>query len=190
MKSTISYLQTLLNIIFILIILLSAGLLFLSAPKNPTRTQLFTITSGSMSPAIPTGSIVLIKSHPPYQLEDIISYQTHANADLKKPGSIVTHRITKIHTDQNYPTYTTQGDANQTPDPEAVPQARVLGKVIFTLPYLGYVGTFIKSPPGFIILIVIPATVIVFQELQVLSSELLNIYRHRSRNPKSPKKHS
>jgi len=45
-----------------------------------------------------------------------------------------------------------------------VEKENVIGKAIFTIPYIGYIGYFVRTPIGFILLIVIPATLLIIQE--------------------------
>lgn len=47
----------------------------------------------------------------------------------------------------------TQGDANNTADLDAVSVNAVVGRVVCSIPYIGYVLAFLKSPLGMIILV-------------------------------------
>ena len=44
--------------------------------------------------------------------------------------------------------FRTKGDANETVDGALVHYKNVLGKPVFTIPYLGYVADYIQHPPG------------------------------------------
>jgi signal peptidase len=121
------------------------------------------VYTGSMEPAIPVGSIVVIKPVNPETLKtgDIICFK------LSEPTSI-THRIINI-TDQGF---ITQGDANNAPDLWTVKKENVIGKVILTIPYIGYIGYFVRTPMGFILLIVLPASLIIIVEIRNIIKEL------------------
>lgn len=113
------------------------------------------VYTGSMEPAIPVGGIVVIKPVDPETLRegDIICFQ------LSQPTSI-THRIINI-TDEGF---ITKGDANEDPDQWTVRKENVIGKVIFTIPFIGYLGYFVRTPIGFILLIILPAGLIIIIE--------------------------
>jgi len=46
-----------------------------------------------------------------------------------------------------------------------VKRENIIGKVIFTIPYIGYIGYFVRTPIGFILLIIIPATLLIIHEI-------------------------
>lgn len=121
------------------------------------------VYTGSMEPAIPVGSVVVIKPVDPETLKigDIICFQ------LSQPTSI-THRIINI-TDEGF---ITKGDANEDPDQWTVRKENVIGKVIFTIPFIGYLGYFVRTPTGFILLIVIPVSLIIIMEIRNIVKEL------------------
>lgn len=102
-----------------------------------------TVLTGSMEPAIPVGSIVITKEKSSYEIEDIISFQ--------EEGAIITHRIISIDRER----YITKGDANNVADTEEVQQKQILGKVILTIPLLGYLVMWLMSPFGIISLFII-----------------------------------
>jgi signal peptidase len=121
------------------------------------------VFSGSMEPAIPVGGIVVIKPVDPETLKigDIICFK------LTEPTSI-THRIINI-IDLGF---ITKGDANEDPDQWIVKKENVIGKVILTVPFVGYLGYFVRTPIGFILLIIIPASIIIIIEIRNIMKEL------------------
>ncbi|MBI1863876.1 signal peptidase I [Candidatus Woesebacteria bacterium] len=146
------------------------------------RYSAYIVLSGSMEPEIKTGSISLVASQKYYKVGDVVSYAQ--NGDFKNP---VTHRIVSF----SYPTghlndphFTVKGDANKTNDPADITQNNIIGKVIFSLPYAGYAANFSKEPKGFLILVVIPATIIVYEELKVIKREILARVKFSSPIPK------
>ena len=97
------------------------------------------IGSGSMQPALNPGDITIIISTPPSTIEvgDIIQYRT---ADAP-----ITHRVTDTYTSGGSRWFITKGDANNAPDPDPVGQDQVMGKVVFTIPQLGWVSIALKE---------------------------------------------
>ncbi len=99
-----------------------------------THSVAMTVLTGSMTPTIPVGSIVIDRPVDPGTLHvgDIATYQ-------KTPGKAeyITHRIVKIDTSKSPAMFTFKGDANRGPDPDAVPATAIRGKVWLHVPYLG-----------------------------------------------------
>jgi signal peptidase len=123
------------------------------------------VYTGSMEPAIPVGSVVVIKPVDPntLQINDIICFR------LSEPPSI-THRIANITSEG----FLTKGDANEDPDQWTVKKESVIGKVIFTIPFVGYIGYFVRTPIGFVLLILIPASLIIIIEIRSIIRNMKN----------------
>jgi signal peptidase len=131
------------------------------------------VYTGSMEPAIPVGSIVVIKPANPDTLKvgDIICFKTEAESPIT-----VTHRIIGI-TSQGF---ITKGDANEDPDQWIIKKENIIGKVIAVIPLLGYIGYFVRTPIGFILLIIIPATIIIIMEIKNIIKELKKTMREQT----------
>ena len=125
--------------------------------------KLFVVMSGSMEPTIKTGSVVVIKPQNDYFKGDIVTFQ-----NLTKSKTTVTHRIIEA----SGSAYITKGDANKTADTSELRKGQILGKEILAVPLIGYVINFAKTQVGLIILIVIPAVIIVYNELLNIKKEI------------------
>lgn len=141
---------------------LAAVALFVAASALPIPGgwKLFTVQSGSMVPSITVGSLVVVKPAGEYAVNDVITFKTGPTP--------TTHRILKI----DGQTYTTKGDANDTADSQPIRPEQILGKVVLTVPYAGFPVAFAKSKEGFMLLIVIPATVIIYGEILNIKNEI------------------
>jgi len=62
--------------------------------------------------------------------------------------------------DPNTIRYFTQGDANEQPDGTSVHYKNIIGKPVFSIPYLGYVSNYIQDPPGMYVAIAAGAILI------------------------------
>lgn len=122
----------------------------------------YVVQSGSMEPSIMTGDLIIIQKQTTYAKNDVITFK-----DVNQ--RTVTHRIMEISKSQPV-TVTTKGDANQTIDIDTITQEQIIGKVVQVLPKFGYVVRFIKSPWGFILTIITPAILIVYDEVKVIFS--------------------
>lgn len=98
------------------------------------------IISGSMSPEIEVGDVVLIQRMHPTEIElgDIVIYNA---------GNVrITHRVIEIKEDaRGLPLFITQGDANARPDSSPVEAEQVLGKVINIVPRIGRITIWLRS---------------------------------------------
>ena len=124
------------------------------------------VKSGSMEPAIRTGSIVIIKAEPTYHVGDIITFGLDTKTQIP-----TTHRIVAISTDPS-PIYSTKGDANDASDPSNTRFGDIHGKVITAIPYLGFILDFARKPLGFGLLVGVPATLIILEELGKIWAEI------------------
>jgi signal peptidase len=120
------------------------------------------VLSGSMEPSIRPGDVVVSVQDDPSNLNvgDIISFQ---KVETSKK-TLITHRIVNITDENGTRYYQTKGDANDHADQLLTPQQNVVGKVVITIPYLGYLPHFVKTPLGFILIIVIPGSLIILSE--------------------------
>jgi|AntDeeMetagen192_2_1112575.scaffolds.fasta_scaffold02259_3 signal peptidase len=119
-----------------------------------------TVLSGSMEPVIGTGSIVFVAETPPEQIheQDVITYRDDG-------GNLVTHRVVEKHTADSSLRFETKGDANENRDPEPVYRGDVVGTVLFSIPFIGYVVGFGNTPAGYVTLVLVPVTLFIFNEL-------------------------
>ncbi len=156
------------------IVVILFALLAISSKLSIGGFKLLVVKSGSMEPAIKTGSMIVDKSSEKYNVGDIITFK-----DKEKPSETTTHRIADIKYQDNKPLFTTKGDANDTPDAGQVDSSRIVGKVVLAIPYFGYVTAFARSLLGLIILIIIPATIIVYEEMKKIHHETKHIVRRR-----------
>lgn len=104
-----------------------------------------TVLTGSMTPGIPVGSVVIDRPVDPATLHvgDVATYQV-------EPGKAhyITHRIIKIDSKTTPTTFTFKGDANRGPDLKPVPATAIRGKVWFHVPYLGAVRDTLHTKGG------------------------------------------
>lgn len=135
---------------------------FLTTGSLNKTYRAYIVQSGSMEPALPVGAIVFTQSAPSYEVGDIITFSPNGGETL------VTHRISS--TEGNG--FRTKGDANEDPDNLIVARDQIVGKSIFSIPKLGYFADFVRTPKGFVLLIVIPASIIIYEELKSVFNEI------------------
>ena len=113
------------------------------------------VLTGSMEPAIPEGSMLLIRQADPYTLEkgDIISFYS---PDPSLDGALNTHRIVGVETSDEGLRFITKGDANFLEDQQPVNAGDVVGKVIYSSPALGKLVRLVSNPLVFGLAILLP----------------------------------
>jgi len=129
--------------------------------------KVMTVISGSMSPAIKQGSVAIVKPVQDYKIGEVITFGPYSKT--KAPTS---HRIYDIKVINGQPVYITKGDANNAPDAREIQKKDIIGKVLFSVPFVGYVVEFAKKPLGFTLIIIVPAAIIIYDEIKKIIQEV------------------
>ena len=133
------------NVITTVVVVLVVILAILLVGVRLIGFQVFTVLSGSMEPTYHVGSLIYVKEVDPADIKigDPITFVLNENL------VVATHRVVDIDIDEEgIIRYHTKGDANESEDGGTVHQGNLLGKPVFTIPYLGYVANFMQNPPG------------------------------------------
>jgi len=176
----IRFFNILIYTIFITVMLGVAGLLLGSMLPIPGNIEIKIVKSGSMEPAIPTGSVVVVKPSEAYRKGDIVTFGKDTERDIP-----TTHRIIAVAGSGAGMTYTTKGDANEEQDGTQTPARDIIGKVVFSLPYAGFILDFARQPLGFALLIGVPAGLVILEELVTIFKEARAALRRRKRGGRS-----
>jgi signal peptidase len=114
----------------------------------------YVIETGSMSPKLPPGTLIVVKPVSPDQIApgDVITFQIKSG-----DPTVVTHRVIAQGVDMTGQIrWHTQGDANNAADVNWVLPQQVKGKKWYAVPYLGYVTSFVsKQQRGVIMAVVV-----------------------------------
>lgn len=160
--------------IFVILILIAAFLLYyfvstkIYAEKGEEYRPvigLYTILTGSMEPNINRYDVIVdqtVKNPEDIKIGDVITFVS--TSSLTK-GMVITHRVVNIKNDANGYSYQTKGDANLSPDTAYVPFSNVQGKVLFRIPQLGRLQSFLATKGGWLIVVVIPALIIIISDV-------------------------
>lgn len=151
---------------FTIIIIAVVLLIVASFMPIPGNYKLYIVESGSMEPAIKTGSVVIVKSSSNYRVGDIITFSSGGK------NKTTTHRIRDLEVVTGKTYYITKGDANNAEDTSKVPQDKVIGKVLATVPYAGYLIAYAKQPIGFLLLVIVPSAIIILEEAGKIWKEI------------------
>ena len=126
--------------------ILLAALVLVCLPLTVPRLfgyHIYSVVSGSMEPAIPTGSLVYIRETAPEDVEadDVIAFYSSADS-----ASIITHRVVENRVLMGE--FITKGDANQTEDMNPVPYSNLIGKVVRSFPEIGAMAQILTGKEG------------------------------------------
>lgn len=143
------------------------GLLLILSAIPTANLTVKIVESGSMEPSIKTGSIVIIREYARYQEGDIITFFFDDGDETP-----TTHRIVSVDSEDGETVYTTKGDANENVDPGGIEEEMVVGKVLFSVPFIGYILDFAHEPLGFALIIGLPALFIIVDEVMKIYHEI------------------
>lgn len=144
--------------------------------------KLLVVQSGSMQPEIPLGSVVMVLPQSEYSVGDVVTFSPSA----KDKESLVTHRIAGYPSDIFGLVYQTKGDANKAVDPGTIPKEQIIGKVVFTVPHVGIYLTKLKTPLGFILAVVVPATIVIYEEIKKIYQSFRDSLLHFLKQKRRP----
>ena len=136
------YTRWILELLLIVLMVGSLSLVGLARVAPALGHPVFIIDSGSMTPAIPVGAAVLLDpGSTGVRTGDVVTMRSGN-------GAIFTHRLTRLSTLGGVPYMETKGDANPTVDPSLTPLDHVMGRVVLTLPLVGFIIAWLALPSG------------------------------------------
>ncbi|MEG0765460.1 MAG: signal peptidase I [Pseudoflavonifractor sp.] len=130
--------------------------------KAPTLlgNTMLTVLTGSMEPALPERSLILVRETPAEAIEpgDIITFYARIGG---YEGVLNTHRVVECTQAEGQLAFVTKGDANATADPSPVLAEDLVGRVVFQSLILGIIVSFLRMPPVFLTLVLVPLLIII-----------------------------
>ena len=151
--------------VYLLAACILIGAVLFAFDASPTKSifgyRYYTILTPSMSPSYEVGDVVFVHIEDSNTINegDVITFNPSADSE-----AYLTHRVTeKI---ENYEgtgvtCFRTKGDANDSEDSFLIDEDRVIGKVVFGIPKLGYIIRFVQLRWYFIVPIVVMLIVLV-----------------------------
>jgi len=127
--------------------------------------------SGSMEPAISPGDVVIDEGIAPWEAKvgDVVTFR-----DPQDESKQLTHRVVATKDTGSHIWFVTQGDANNTKERWRIAATGEIGRVVYTVPWVGHLAVFARSKLGRLLLVGIPL-------LLILIEELVRIWRPRPR---------
>lgn len=121
------------GVVTVLLVALVALALALAVVPRALGGASLTVLSGSMEPTYSPGDVVVPVPQDSYAVGDVVTFQP-------TPGdpTLITHRVTRVLYGADGASYITRGDANGADDDPIVAD-QIMGKVRYSVPYIGYV---------------------------------------------------
>ena len=162
-RSTLRKVWNIVSIVLVAIVVLIAVLLM---GTKVIGLKTYNVISGSMSPKYNIGDLIYVKSVEPstIQIGDAISFV------LDESLTVATHEVVDIDVETEH--FLTKGITNNVVDPPVsyktvkgengnYKYGNFLGKVVFKIPLLGYVASFVQNPPGTYIAVTVGAVLLI-----------------------------
>jgi signal peptidase I len=103
-----------------------------------------------------------------YRLASHATHHSAENTDEEEKtisGYLVTHRIVGRINGECGTAFQTKGDANEGVDQYLVSSDLVVGRMVFAIPYIGYVASISHSFLGFLFLVLAPGSIVICAEV-------------------------
>ncbi len=143
-KKVFSVIKKVVAVLLCLTVMAAATSFVVSLIKKKPLPMIFgygacVVVSGSMEPTISVNDLIVVKEKTDLKVDDIVLY--------KDGESLVVHRIVNIT--NNGEIIVTKGDANKVND-TPFNRSEVVGEVMFHIPAIGRLVSFLQSPFGII----------------------------------------
>lgn len=152
----------------LLIVVIPVVIFTLITSKMPLfGIKSYVVLTGSMEPAVPMGSVIYTLKQPSYKVGDIIAF--------KQGDLTITHRVAAVTPEG----FKTKGDANNAIDSTLVSKANVEGIQVYRFLNLGKLILSLKTLPGLLTLIILPAIILIGFEINNIRKEMEKEIRKR-----------
>lgn len=128
------------GVLLVCAIVIAMSLLTKDANTVLFGKQLSIVLSDSMSPTFHAGSLLVLEDIAPADIQkgDIIAFRSS--------NETVTHRVIEIYVENGRYSFSTQGDANNTPDTNLVSEEQIQGAAVAWMEYAGRIMLWLKNP--------------------------------------------
>ena len=147
-----------------------------------TQNPFYVVASGSMIPVLEVYDVLIVQGHEPFEeikVGDIIVFNRPSDHNR-----VIVHRVDSV-LDDDPRTLRTKGDANPAPIPGTdfpITAQEYIGKVVYTLPQVGYVTQLLKPPVNYVIIAVVIGIMV--------AKQMTKRKKEEANNPFSPETES
>ncbi|MDH5447843.1 MAG: signal peptidase I [Candidatus Bathyarchaeota archaeon] len=161
--------------LILLAIILCSIVAFWFGLKTYLRTDypLLAVASGSMIPTLNVGDLIIVQGG--LNVDDIVAeYETGDVIVFHKPRNsdeLIVHRAVEKHGSGDIAFLKTKGDNNPSgTDPWEVDNTDLVGKVVWSIPYLGQIPLLVRTPTGMSIIVIL-IVILILLEFVIPSSK-------------------
>jgi len=142
------------------------ALVFVALAPRLFGIHMVIVEGKSMEPHIHYGALAIMQDTEAADVKvgDVVEFtapQTHW---------VTTHRIVAISPDGQ--SFTTKGDANNSPDQAALPASEIHARYLFSIPELGNAIRWLHTRDGYLAIVLVPGAAIILFELASIVREL------------------
>lgn len=144
-------------------------------PQAVGADHSFVVLSTSMRTTIPEGSVVIVENVSASEVSegDVITFlDPEALHGREAQSNLTTHRVIDVFERDGTRYFRTKGDANDDPDPNPIPASNLVGRVVFHIPYLGYVLVLTSQRNWILLFVVVPVSLLILTELWTILKHL------------------
>jgi len=154
------------TVLTVLCLLLVTPAIIYEFPFLVGANSSYTVMSGSMSPTLKPGDLILVKQTSPaaVEMDDIVT--------VKYETRVFTHRVFEKKFEDGIYLFKTKGDANEDPDPSWWNASQIMGKTVFVIP-LGH----LYSPYGYTLSFLVPCFLLVGKQMY----HVFSLFKRRSK---------
>lgn len=122
----------------------------------------YTVLTGSMEPTISAGDVVIDERISPLQARvgDVVTFR-----DPEDQSRQLTHRVRSVRRRGSHLWFVTRGDANNAVERWRIAADGSLGRVLYTVPWVGHVAVLTRTPLGLALLVIVPLLLLALDEL-------------------------
>jgi len=153
------------------------GALLLQGHLSPENRILdnyktFVVLSGSMNPTFDAKSLIVVKpiEASNVRVGDILTFRSSDTSNNN-----TTHRVVEINNEMGNLSFITRGDANNVNDPVPLYPQNIIGKVSFSIPFIGFLINYASTRNGMFALVIFPASALIAYELIKILMELAKV---------------
>ena len=143
---------------------LAVALLLVTAIALPLAfgARPYTVLTGSMEPTIAAGDVVIDERISPTsaQVGDVVTFR-----DPEDQSRLITHRVRRIRREGSHLWFLTRGDANNTFEHWRIAADGELGRVVYTVPWVGHLAVLTHTGLGLGLFLVVPLLLLGLDEL-------------------------
>jgi len=158
-------LEKICNILLVVILVITLVIAGIIGIPQLLGKKVYSVLTGSMEPTYPVGSIVFVENVNPdtLQVGDVITFSASGF------DTLATHRITGVDVDGR--TLNTKGDGNNAEDIYPVEFENVIGRVFFSIPFLGLITSNLRTTAGMLCIVGLLMIVFILFTLPELSKK-------------------